>query len=361
MTRLGDLCELRYGKSLPEGVRRSGPVSVYGSNGIVGTHDEAITDGRAIIVGRKGSVGAIHLSDSACWPIDTTYFIDRDATDVNLNWLGRALSTLRLPDLNKAAAVPGLTRSDVYDLKLFVPQAVEQRRIAAILDQADDLRRKRQAALAKANAIVRALFASMIGDVHRNERAWSRKCLSDVCEVRTGNTPSRQDSRYYGSHLEWIKSDNLDEDELFVTTASEQLSELGAEVGRTAPRGATLVTCIAGSPTSIGNAGFLDREVAFNQQINALIPKSINARFLFEHVRNAKSLIQEKSTGGMKGLVSKSRLESVEFMVPPIEVQTSFAQLVETALMMKSLQSEQLSKLDALFASLQHRAFRGEL
>ena len=80
MTRLSDLCEFRYGKSLPEAVRRAGHVAVFGSNGIVGSHDEAITDGRAIIVGRKGSVGAVQLSEDACWPIDTTYFIDRSAT-----------------------------------------------------------------------------------------------------------------------------------------------------------------------------------------------------------------------------------------------------------------------------------------
>src|SRR4051812_14341823 len=73
---LGDLLDMHYGKALPESTRKRGPVPVYGSNGVVGWHNAAITNGPAIIVGRKGSAGAVHLCLSPCWPIDTTYFID---------------------------------------------------------------------------------------------------------------------------------------------------------------------------------------------------------------------------------------------------------------------------------------------
>jgi type I restriction enzyme S subunit len=74
--KLGDLITLKYGKSLPEKSRIKGPFCVYGSNGIVGSHREAITSAPAIMVGRKGSIGEIHLSDKPCFPIDTTYYID---------------------------------------------------------------------------------------------------------------------------------------------------------------------------------------------------------------------------------------------------------------------------------------------
>ncbi len=100
---LGDVCEFKYGKSLPKSKRAGGNVAVYGSNGVIGQHNKAITDGLTIVVGRKGSFGAVNLSHAPCWPIDTTYYIDRTATNVDLRWLAYQLTALGLTDLNKAA------------------------------------------------------------------------------------------------------------------------------------------------------------------------------------------------------------------------------------------------------------------
>ncbi|HWO42235.1 MAG TPA: restriction endonuclease subunit S, partial [Candidatus Eisenbacteria bacterium] len=83
---LGDVCEFKYGKSLPESAREGGQVPVFGSNGEVGRHNEALTSGPTIIIGRKGSFGEVNYSAVACWPIDTTYYVDETATDADLRW-----------------------------------------------------------------------------------------------------------------------------------------------------------------------------------------------------------------------------------------------------------------------------------
>lgn len=82
--QLGEVCEFKYGKSLAAGKRDGGKYSVYGSNGAVGSHSVALTDGPAIIVGRKGSFGEVAYSPDPCWPIDTTYYIDSSATKADL-------------------------------------------------------------------------------------------------------------------------------------------------------------------------------------------------------------------------------------------------------------------------------------
>ena len=74
---LGGLFDFKYGKGLlRENRNGKGSFKVYGSNGVVGVHDKAMTRGPTIIVGRKGSVGEVHFSPEPCWPIDTAYFID---------------------------------------------------------------------------------------------------------------------------------------------------------------------------------------------------------------------------------------------------------------------------------------------
>ena len=84
---LGEICEFKYGKSLPDAIRAGGNVPVFGSNGVVGQHNESITVAPVIVVGRKGSLGEVNFSSVPCWPIDTTYYIDSTATGADLRWL----------------------------------------------------------------------------------------------------------------------------------------------------------------------------------------------------------------------------------------------------------------------------------
>ncbi|WP_440030283.1 restriction endonuclease subunit S, partial [Chromobacterium amazonense] len=71
-TKLGNLVELKYGKALPERERSGNGYPVYGSNGIVGHHEQSLTSGPTIVIGRKGSVGEVNYTATPCSPIDTT-------------------------------------------------------------------------------------------------------------------------------------------------------------------------------------------------------------------------------------------------------------------------------------------------
>lgn len=137
----GQVLEFRYGKGLVEANRRPGRIPVYGSNGVVGSHDEALTTAQTIVIGRKGSVGEVHLSPVPCWPIDTTYFITDFGPFVPL-FLFRLLRSHRLGDLDQSTAVPGLSREQAYTADLVIPPLAEQNRIVA----------KVEALLARVNA-----------------------------------------------------------------------------------------------------------------------------------------------------------------------------------------------------------------
>lgn len=162
---LGEMCEFRYGKSLAAGSRDGGEFRVYGSNGVVGRHSTALTDGPTIVIGRKGSFGEVAYSEAPCWPIDTTYYVDASATRADLKWLSYRLKGLGLTSLNRAAAIPGLNREDAYRQRFLLPPLDEQRRIAAILDQADALRAKRRQVLAQLDRLKQSDFESTFGRV----------------------------------------------------------------------------------------------------------------------------------------------------------------------------------------------------
>lgn len=259
------------------------------------------------------------------------------------------------------ATMQHVNRGAFLATEIPLPPLPEQRRIASMLDEVDEIRASRSHGLKQARAMSSAMFIEAFGDPVQNPMQWPTRPLRDLGAVVTGNTPSRTNKSNFGGNLEWIKSDNIDPGEIYVSVAEETLGEVARPRARIVKAGSVLVTCIAGSPNSIGNAALTDREVSFNQQINAFVPTALESRYALEHFRIGKVLVQNQSSGGMKGLVSKGRFEQIEFMAPPMELQYDFATASQLADEVCGRQAEHLAKLDELFASLQHRAFRGEL
>ncbi len=124
---VGDLIELKYGKALPAAGRVTGKFPVYGSGGITGFHDAGLVEGPGIVVGRKGTVGAVYWSEQGFFPIDTTFYVELLRTDVPMEFAFFMLRHLGLERMNSDSAVPGLNRPNVLALEVRVPGEPELR------------------------------------------------------------------------------------------------------------------------------------------------------------------------------------------------------------------------------------------
>lgn len=134
-TNLGQVVTLNYGWSLPKRVRVLGTVPVYGSNGIVGSHNKASVPKPGLIVGRKGSAGNVHFSAVPFCPIDTTFFVTQDDTDIDILFLYYLLLHIDLKRILGDVGVPGLNREMAYKEQVIYPEDIfEQRKIAAVLN-----------------------------------------------------------------------------------------------------------------------------------------------------------------------------------------------------------------------------------
>jgi type I restriction enzyme S subunit len=266
----------------------------------------------------------------------------------------RRLGTLRMTGSAGQKRVP---TAFLADFEFVLPPLNEQKRIAVILDKADSLRRKRHEAIRLSDDFLRASFFELFGNPNVNDKHWPERAIADISKVTTGNTPSRDITAYYGDAIEWIKSDNINTPNHGLTPAREGLSEFGSSIGRTVPAGSTLMTCIAGSASCIGNVALSDRKIAFNQQINAMTPTlGIEPEFLYGLLLYSKIRIQAASTNSMKGMVSKGVLEKVQLIWPPAELQKKFVTIfkhverlrsrmedAEASILVTSLQSKLLA------------------
>lgn len=126
--RLSEVLRLNYGKALPASSRVPGDVPVFGSGGVTGHHDVALVAEPGVVVGRKGTAGAVHWVDRPHFPIDTTYYV------VPLGSLSSEVAFHLLADaglgaLNSDSAVPGLNREEAYSQRVQVPEGPDLGRL----------------------------------------------------------------------------------------------------------------------------------------------------------------------------------------------------------------------------------------
>ncbi|WP_291517339.1 restriction endonuclease subunit S [Acidovorax sp.] len=177
--RLGSVMSLAYGSALPEKERLPGSIPVYGSNGIVGFHASALVSEPSLIVGRKGSVGAINISLVPFWPIDTSYFVT-PPSGIELHFAFHLLRSLGLAKHDKATAIPGINRNDVYAEIVGLPPLAEQSRIVtrveALMRLCDALEAKGQLEAAQHAQLVSTLLGTLTASTTPEELAahWQR-------------------------------------------------------------------------------------------------------------------------------------------------------------------------------------------
>ena len=189
--KLIDIIELHYGKGLIEQDRKNGNIPVYGSNGIVGYHNEYLVKGPGIIIGRKGSVGEIKYSPLDFFPIDTTYYVS-PKKEIDIKYMYYFLLTLRLDEMNSHSAVPGLNRSSVHSINIAIPPLTEQRKIAEILETADKAIEKTDAIIEKYRRIKQGLMRDLL-----------TKGIDEKGQIRSEETHKFKDSPLGRLPEEW--------------------------------------------------------------------------------------------------------------------------------------------------------------
>ena len=200
--RLGDICELNYGKSLVASKRVQGDIPVFASAGIVGWHNIPISTDPGIIIGRKGSVGTVYYSSKPYYCIDTAYYI-KPSQNYHLKFLYYLLKNLKLDKLNSDSAVPGLNRDNAYSQTFYLPPLDEQRKIAGVLSALDDKIELNNKINRNLEAQAQAIFKSWFIDFEpfKNDKfidselgkipeGWKVGNLSDIANITMGQSPN---------------------------------------------------------------------------------------------------------------------------------------------------------------------------
>lgn len=267
------------------------------------------------------------------------------------------------------ATVKNLNIELVKGVEVLLPPLAEQRRIAAILDKAEALRAKRRAALALLDSLSQSIFLEMFGDPVINSKAWKSVEMSDAVVGKYGikagpfgSSLKKEDYstsgyRIYGQ--EQVIAGRFDIGDYYIGERKyQQLKSCAVAEG-------DLLVSLVGSfgkvlivPSGIEPGIINPRLLKITPNQTLVSPDFLAA--LLQH-QTIQAEFQRVAHGGTMGILNAGLLKKLKVIMPPISLQRDFVRQVATVEKLKAAHRKSLAEMDALFASLQDRAFRGEL
>ena len=390
---LQQICDIQIGKtpsrSVPEYWGGELPwvtISDFAAGRIVTTTKERITKiGAAksgskripqgtLLLSFKLSLGKRTVSGCELFTneaIAALHVLDYDVADRDyLYWALGSIDYDRLVD--RAAKGKTLNKAKLKILQIPLPPLAEQKRIAGILDAADALRAKRREALAQLDTLLQSTFLDMFGDPVTNPKGWEVRSLGDLAVEKPNNGVFRRNHEYSESFdsglpvvwvVELFRGNHIDVSE------SRRLQATQAEIEKYGLLPGDLLFCRSSlklDGIAYNNVFLGEREEAlFECHLIRVSPRTdvVNPMFLNLQLRSVpmRALLKSKSKTATMTTIDQKALSSVEVVVPPGGLQSRFAAIVESVEHQKSSQRAHLAELDTLFASLQFRAFRGDL
>lgn len=163
-------------------------------------------------------------------------------------------------------------------------------------------------------------------NVNELPEGWVLKELKEVCKAVTGTTPPKNDLENYGNDIPFVKPPQLFDQP--IRDAPEKLSKKGADLARILPVNSVLVTCIG----NLGRTAINFSPVAFNQQINALIPYSnLDGKFLFYQAQSPsfRNQLEHLSSATTVAIVNKGKFETIKVALPPLPTQHAIVTKIE--------------------------------
>ena len=329
-------------------------VSAAGCDGRMSQAEQSV--GTLVLSAIGANCGKMFYPDEPFTAIKNTIVIEPNS-DIDSKYLFYFLNTNQI--LSRGAGQPFITKGDTSKKKIPLPPLEEQKKIAAILDAADDYRQKTKALIDKYDQLTQSLFLDMFGDPVTNPKGWDYCKLSDIADYFIGLTYKPGNVQKEGIIV--LRSSNVQNSKLSFkdivrvdTNVKDKLLVKTNDILMCTRNGSSR---LVGKVALIGNE---KEEMTFGAFMTII--RSDNYSYLMNFFKTT-GFRRQILTGATTTVnqITKSMLNRVELQLPPIELQNQFAERVAQIEKQKQQAEASLVKAEELFSSLLQRAFKGEL
>ena len=360
MKEWNDVLTIKNGKSQKKVVNPEGKYPIYGSGGVMGYATDYLCKENTTIIGRKGSINNPIYVTEKFWNVDTAFGLEV-GNSLDNKFFYYFCTTYNFLKHNKATTLPSLTKSDLLKIKIPLPPLAEQKRIAAILDAADEVRQKNKALIEKYNQLTQSLFLDMFGDPVTNPKGWEKKPMSELMTIVRGGSP-RPIQEFLGGNNPWIKiGDATKGDDIYLHDTKEKIIDAGLTKTRLLPEGSLI---FANCGVSLGFARIIkiqgcihDGWLAFSEFDEEVLDKI----FLLKSLNSVTKYFRDTAPDGTQPNLNTAIMKKYQIILPPIKLQREFVKALGIATEQKNQAEASLKKSEDLFNALLQKAFKGEL
>jgi len=294
---------------------------------------------------------------------------DENVCDVNYLYRFLEASKPYLLSRRVGGGQPNISQGIIKDLEVPLPSLSEQRRIASILDKADELRQKRQQAIEKLDQLLQATFIDMFGDPILNTKNWpSDKKLGDIADIVSGITKGRKITGKSLREIPYLAVSNV-QDKYLNLSVIKTIEASDEEIERYKLQQGDLLLTEGGDPDKLGRGTLWNNEVdecihqnhVFRVRLTSkdFTPNYLNWIVGSEYGKRY-FLKSAKQTTGIAS-INMGQLKKLPLLIPPLDLQIQFDERCNKFHQIKKQLVESYKDINNLFKSLQNQAFSGNL
>jgi type I restriction enzyme, S subunit len=343
LSKLGNECKFEYGKGLTEENRDNTGFFVYGSGGIIGKHSKFFTNGPGIIIARKGSLGNVFFEEGNFWPIDTVFYISKNETKHNLQFMFYLLVYLKLKKYKIVTAHPGISRDEIYTIFIKIPPSEEQEKIVSILSNIDDLIISYDGIISQTKRLKQGLMQQLLrkGIGHKKFKeikmglrymietypeSWEIVCLESIAKLNRGKFSHRprDDPAFFNGEFPFIQTGDVEKSTGYITKHVQTLNQKGISVSRLFPENIIVITIAA----TIGATAITTYPVSFPDSLIGISTSKMNIRYLEYFLRTRKKFLNIIATTSTQKNINYDTLNPLLIPKPELAEQEKIATIL---------------------------------
>ncbi len=375
--RIGDVCILKSGSSLPENIVKSSGEIPY-----IKVAELNLQENTPTVLTSDKFVNRVDISDTAIFPKDCVIFPKRGGAigtnkkritgvpicaDLNImgvipkeeilpQYLFYYFENIDMSLLYNGSSVPQINNTNIAPLKIFIPEIEGQLHIANVLSKLDNIIFLRKQQLAKLDELVKVRFVEMFGDINVNDKNWPVQPLGELCEISRGGSP-RPIEEFLGGTVPWIKiGDATKDDDIYLHSTKEFIIESGVKKSRLVKKGSLI---FANCGVSLGFARIITFDGCIHDGWLSFenIDGQLDKVFLLKSINQMTEYFRMIAPAGTQPNLNTGIMKNHEQIIPPLNLQQRFSEFVYSCNNQKLTIQQSLDKLEVLKKSLMQEYF----
>lgn len=367
MAKFSEVLTIVNGRNQKQVVCDDGKYPIYGSGGIMGYANDYICKAETVVIGRKGSINKPIFVETPFWNVDTAFGLCANSEKLNPKYLYYFCEKFDFEKLNTTVTIPSLTKSNLLNVEIPLPNLEKQKQIVELLDKVTSLIFLRKQQLSKLDELVKARFVEMFGDSVANTKNFPSTTLETVMTVFPQNGLYKPQTDYVQDNtgIPILRIDAFYNGKVTNWNTLKRLICSETEINRYLLRENDIVINRVNSIEYLGKCAHivgLKEKTVFESNMMRfhMDEKKVNAVYVTEVLctediyrqilRRAKKSVNQAS-------INQEDVKSLEILVPPLSLQNQFAAFVERVDQQKQTVQQSLEKLELMKKALMQEYF----